>query len=139
MSGEKSQDYSDILYMPHHQSTRHPHMAVSDRAAQFMPFAALTGYEDAVKEVGRRTEARHQLDEDVKETLNRKLSLLLDHIQERPEICVTYFVPDAHKEGGAYVTKEGHVRKRSTIYRQLMMEDETIIRFDDIWQLDFKE
>ena len=138
MSGAKSKDYSDMLYLPHHQSARHPHMAVSDRAAQFMPFAALTGYEEAVREVGRRTEDKHQLDEDVKAELNQKLAFLLEHIQEKPKICVTYFVPDAHKEGGAYVTREEHVRKISTLYRQMMLSDETIIRFDDIWQLDLK-
>lgn len=138
MNHAKIQDYSDIIDLPHHQSEYHPHMSISDRAAQFMPFAALTGYDDAVKEVGRITECKHQLDEDAKEEINRQLMYLLTHIQEHPTIKITFFVKDNLKEGGAYITKEDVVNKIDAVKKRLIMSDAEIIRFDDIQKIILK-
>ena len=138
MNHKKIQDYDDIINLPHHQSKYHPHMPISDRAAQFMPFAALTGYDDAVKEVGRITECKHQLDEDAKEEINRQLTYLLTHILERPNIKITFFTKDNLKEGGVYITKEDAVIKIDTAKKKLVMSDKEMIRFDDIQKIVLK-
>ena len=106
---EDTSRYSDIIDLPHHVSTRRPRMSMLSRAAQFSPFAALTGYEDSIREVARLTDARIELDECAKAALDEKLRIL----QSDPQmpVSITYFVPDARKEGGAYVTAEGSVRK----------------------------
>lgn len=96
---------------------------MESRAAQFSPFAALTGYEDAIKETGRLTEERIELEEDEMGGLDRKLRLLQERIGDRPEISVTYFRPDVRKKGGAYVTVTGRVRKIDLPGRSLVMED----------------
>lgn len=119
--------YDDILYMPHPDSKVHPRMSMIDRAAQFSPFAALTGYEAAIDETGRRTDARIELDESQKEELDHRMQMLQEHLAERPEISVTYFVPDERKEGGAYVTVTGRVRKVNLYERVLILEEEQVI------------
>ncbi len=103
--------YEDILDLPHPTSRRHPPMSRGDRAAQFAPFAALTGYEDAVKETARLTSTRVELTEDMMAFLNRKLAFLCEHIDSEPYVAVTYFQPDPRKAGGAYVTEEGTLRR----------------------------
>jgi len=99
--------YEDIIGLPHHQSAFRPHMDVSARAAQFSPFAALTGYEDVIAEAGRLTEPFHEIDETIKERLDGKIRILKEHIQETPETEITYYVPDEFKSGGAYLTATG--------------------------------
>ena len=116
-------DYKDIINLPHHISSVHPQMSMESRAAQFSPFAALTGYEDAIKETGRLTEERIEQEEDEMGGLDRKLRLLQERIGDRPEISVTYFRPDVRKKGGAYVTVTGRVRKIDLPGRSLVMED----------------
>ena len=114
MSREKGKDfqkYEDMMELPHHVSPVHPPMDVSERAAQFAPFAALTGYGDAVKERARLTKARPQLDEEEMEQINRKLLWLRGHLDQQPEIAVTYFLPDQRKEGGAWAEVYGKDRK----------------------------
>ena len=108
---KETHKYDDIIHLPHHVSTKHPQMALSDRAAQFSPFAALTGHEDSIRETARRTEAFLELDEDKKEQLDEKMHVLQEYFSEKPEIMVTYFVPDEKKAGGAYVTHRGRIRK----------------------------
>ena len=103
--------YDDIIDLPHHVSLSRPHMERSDRAAQFSPFAALTGYESAVKETARLTEQRVELDENEREALDKKQAVLAARLGEQPEITVTYFVADERKEGGSYVTARGRVKK----------------------------
>lgn len=104
-------NYDDIINLPHHVSTKHPHMPIIDRAAQFAPFAAVVGYDSAVKESARLTNSRMELDEYQKEALNEKLRIVADNIDERPEITITYFKPDDKKDGGAYITVTGCVKK----------------------------
>ncbi|MCD7785253.1 MAG: YolD-like family protein [Oscillospiraceae bacterium] len=104
-------DYSDIINLPHHVSKTHPQMSTQDRAAQFSPFAALTGYDDAIDETARLTGKKLELGEEAKEILDRKLQYLGRIISEQPEISVTYFVPDEKKDGGEYVTVSGNLKR----------------------------
>ena len=110
-------DYDDIINLPHHQSKNHPHMSLHDRAAQFAPFAALTGYDDAVKEARRLTDSKPELDENQLEELDQKLADLMTRIEEHPEVTITYF------EGGAFITCVGKLKKIDGYKRQLTFED----------------
>lgn len=119
--------YDDILYLPHHVSKTHPQMARMDRAAQFAPFAALTGHKEAVHETARLTENEVEQDETVKRMLDDKLHALLQAGDARPEVSITYFVPDEKKSGGAYQKVTGRVQKAETYRQILRMEDGTKI------------
>ncbi len=124
--------YDDIIHLPHHVSTAHPPMPRTERAAQFSPFAALTGYEESIKETGRLTEAKRELDEDEKEILDGKMREIRERVKEHPKIAITYFLPDSKKDGGKYVTVEGHV-KRMDLYRNILqMQDGTEIPVKEI-------
>lgn len=117
-------NYDDIINLPHHQSTTHPHMPLSDRAAQFSPFAALSGYEAAIDETARLTDEQAELDEGVKNSINEKLQKIKEQLPDtQPHIRVTYFEPDKRKEGGAYLTIEGKVRKIDEYKGVLVMQD----------------
>ena len=107
--------YDDIINLPHPTSTKHPWMPMSDRAAIFSPFAALTGHAAAIQETARLTDQRMELDEDTKAMLDLKQQILADRIAERPEISVVWFRPDARKEGGQYVTTVGQLKKSMTL------------------------
>jgi hypothetical protein len=124
--------YDDIIRLPHHVSQNHPQMPMLDRAAQFAPFAALTGYEAAVGETARLTAERRELDAQEAEELNRRLTDLAARLKDRPEATIEYFVPDERKSGGAYVTVTGVVRHISITERVLVMEDGTVILLEDI-------
>ena len=124
--------YDDIIHLPHHVSRNHPQMPLRERAAQFAPFAALTGYEAAVGETARLTAERRELDPQEAEELNRRLTDLAARLPERPEVTVEYFVPDDRKAGGAYVTMTGVVRHISVPEKTLVMEDGAVIALEDI-------
>lgn len=124
--------YDDIIYLPHHVSVTRPHMALIDRAAQFSPFAALTGHERAIKETARLTEDRVELDEGVKAALSDKLQIIADRIGEHPEISITYFKPDGKKKGGSYITFINSVSKIDEYERLLILFDGTTIPIDEI-------
>lgn len=126
------QRYDDIIHLPHHQSGTRPHMSLHDRAAQFSPFAALTGYDAAVEEAARLTEQKLELSEEEKAAIGAKLTGIKEHIKERPEVTVTYFVPDERKAGGTYVTVTGIVRRIDDFERVVIMQDRSRIRIDDI-------
>ncbi len=115
--------YDDIIGLPHHVSWKHPQMPLLDRAAQFAPFAALTGYEAAIKETARLTEEEIELDENSKELLDFRLQQLQEHLSERPEVTVTYFCPDEKKTGGAYETVTGKVKKVDAYAGELVFTD----------------
>lgn len=123
MSGK----YDDILHLPHHVSTKHPQMSMQDRAAQFSPFAALTGYGEVIRETGRLTEDWIELDEESKSELDRWLRLLATSSDQEPAVTATWFQPDERKEGGAYVTVTGRVRKLDESASVLVLEDGTRI------------
>lgn len=128
--------YDDIIHLPHHVSATQPRMAVSDRAAQFSPFAALTGHDAAIQEAARLTDQKIELDENSKEILNDKLSLLIEKIKEQPAVTVTCFVADARKNGGSYITVNGRVRKVDHDRNVLVMLDGKEIPFDDIAEIE---
>ncbi|MDD3184497.1 MAG: hypothetical protein PHT76_04230 [Anaerostipes sp.] len=130
--------YEDIIDLPHHVSKKHPQMSRKNRAAQFAPFAALTGYEDAILETGRLTDKKIELDEDARELLDIKLQMISCHLEEKRQIKITYFKEDERKDGGAYVTVEGVIKKISTIKRDIFLQDRTKIRMDDIIELEIK-
>ena len=127
--------YDDILDVPHHVSQVHPPMPMEKRAAQFSPFAALTGYEDAVLETERMTDSRIELDENQRETLEKRLQLLLDAKERMPEVTLTWFVPDERKAGGQYVTHTGILRRFDSLARVLSLEDGTLIPADDVTEV----
>lgn len=132
-NGKKS-EYEDIIDLPHPTSQKHPRMSLYDRAAQFSPFAALTGHDAAIRETARFTEEKIEQSEDMIRGLDRKLRLLAEH--PGAEATVTYFVPDEKKSGGAYVTHTGTVRKIDTYEHTLVMADKTTIAIDQIRNLD---
>ena len=103
--------YDEIINLPHHVSKTRPQMPMSDRAAQFAPFAALTGYDSAIKETGRLTDEKIELDEEALTALDMKYQLLMDVFDDAPEVTITYFQPDERKAGGKYVSATGAVKK----------------------------
>lgn len=127
-----TREYDDIIYLPHHISTTRPRMAVIDRAAQFSPFAALTGHNLAIRETARLTDDRVELDEYMKTTLNHRLQILADYLKKHPEIEITYFQPDDKKDGGAYVTVNGTIKKIDEYERVVLMTDGAAIPIDEI-------
>ncbi|MGI6403602.1 MAG: hypothetical protein ACOX0K_05140 [Oscillospiraceae bacterium] len=128
--------YDDIIHLPRPISKTRPKMAVADRAAQFSPFAALTGFEAAVKETARLTDERVELDEDRKRVLNDQLQIIAERIKERPEISITYFQPDSKKTGGAYRTVTGTAKKIDEYHRVVTLTDGTAIPIHDITCMD---
>jgi len=128
--------YDDIIDRARHVSTTRSHMAAIDRAAQFSPFAALSGYADAIKETARQTNTRIELDEDRKIALNDLLQRIAERINEHPEIVVTYFQPDVKKNGGAYVTANGAVKRVDGLKRVVILSNCEEIPFDEIIELD---
>ncbi|MDD4495467.1 MAG: hypothetical protein PHV32_14200 [Eubacteriales bacterium] len=129
-------EYDDIINLPHHVSTTRPHMKAIDRAAQFSPFAALTGYDAAVKETARLTDERIELSEDMKTVLSDRLQIIADRMKEQPEIAIIYFQPDAKKNGGAYITAISAVKKIDEYERIVVMTDGTAIPIDEIISID---
>ena len=128
--------YDEIINLPHHVSKTRPQMPMSDRAAQFAPFAALTGYDSAIKETGRLTNERIELDEEALTALDRKYQLLMDALNEAPKVTITYFQPDERKAGGKYVSATGAVKKVDDFERQITMQDGTRIPMDDVLSID---
>ena len=129
--------YDEIINLPHHVSTTRPQMPLSDRAAQFAPFAALTGYDSAIKETGRLTDERIELDEEALTALDRKYQLLMDTLDDAPEVTITYFQPDERKAGGQYVSATGTVKKVDTFGRRILLQDGTRIPLDSVYDLRF--
>ena len=124
--------YDDIINLPHYTSSKRPRMAMIDRAAQFSPFAALTGYDAAVKETARLTEDRVELDEYQKSALNDRLQIVQERLSDTLEISITYFVPDERKSGGAYYTETGVIKKIDYHERAVIMRSGTHIPIDEI-------
>ena len=128
-------DYDDIIDLPHHTSERHPRMPMPSRAAQFSPFAALTGYEDVIEETARLTDSRVPLEDDQKLYIDQQIDLLRDIIRERPQVTFCYFVSDERKEGGSYITHTGNIRRIDDIERLITLTDGTRIPVDDIYSV----
>ena len=129
-------DYSKIINLPHHQSATRKRMSNYDRAAQFAPFAALTGHNEAIKETARLTDDYMEMGEDRLGELSAKIQLLIDKLSEQPEITVVYFIPDERKSGGSYAEKTGIVRIIDEYERKLVFYDGDKILIDRV--TDFK-
>ena len=133
-----TEDYSDIINLPHHVSHNHPQMPMMARAAQFAPFAALTGYDAVIHETARQTDKQVELEEYDNERLNRKFAELMTILDNHPEITVSYFQPDERKAGGSYISVSGTVKKIDTYEQLLWMDDGTKISIADIMDIDFR-
>ena len=128
--------YDEIMGLPHHVSKTRPQMPMSDRAAQFAPFAALTGYDAAIKETGRLTDKRIELDVEALSALDMKYQLLMEALDEAPEVTITYFRPDERKAGGKYVSAVGAVKKIDDFERRITMQDGAKIPMDDVLSIE---
>lgn len=137
MMKDSTNEYYDIIDMPHHVSKKRPQMSLLERAAQFSPFAALNGYDAAIKETARLTNQRITLDECEIESLNERLNLVVSRLDEAPEVCVTFFLPDERKDGGEYVTLTGTVKKIDEYSQQVIMMDGTVVPITDIISIAF--
>lgn len=128
--------YEDIIRLPHHVSATHPQMPAADRAAQFSPFAALTGYGDIIAETSRNTDIRIEPDEDLREELDLKLRILAGHVQNPPEVTLTYFQPNLRKEGGTYRTIVCRITKIDPAAQMIRTEDGLEIPVSDLRAVD---
>lgn len=127
--------YEDMIHLPHHQSKTRQHMSLYDRAAQFSPFAALTGYEEAVKETARLTDEKMEFSEEMKLKLSQKLTWIRENISRQPDVSITYFIEDEKKNGGSYVTEHGVVKKIDDIHHVVIMRNERVIPIEDISEI----
>lgn len=127
--------YDDIINLPHHISKIHPRLSMEQRDAQFAPFAALTGYKDAIYETGRITEERIDLDEGEKNKINIKLLELKNNIAKKPKATITYFVPDLKKSGGEHVTKIGYLKKIDVYNQLIILENNIEIPINEIIEI----
>ena len=128
--------YNEIMGLSHHVSKTRPQMPMSDRAAQFAPFAALAGYDAAIKETGRLTDERIELDVEALSALDMKYQLLMEALDEAPEVTITYFQPDERKAGGKYVSAVGAVKKIDDFERRITMQDGAKIPMDDVLSIE---
>lgn len=128
--------YANIINLPHYEPKYHQRMSIYNRAAQFAPFAALTGYDDAVTETGRLTENEKLLNDDLKNVIDMKLQIIEEHIKDDQSIKVLYFIKDKRKDGGKYIEYSGNVKRIDKINQVIIFKDNTKICFDKI--LDIK-
>ena len=135
----KNNSYEDIINLPHPVSKNHPQMPFRDRAAQFAPFAALTGHDAAIKETARLTDERLELSEEVIAQLNEKINIIRNNIGIEQNVLITYFVPDAKKTGGSYVTYSGIVKKIDEYEHTIIMTDQTVIPIEQISDIKCEE
>lgn len=131
-----TETYDDIIHLPHHVSKRHPQMSLYNRAAQFAPFAALTGYEEAIIETARLTAPKVDMMEDNQQLLDRKLALLSYSLREQPTVSITYFQPDKKKSGGQYLTVTGVIKSIRDSERVILMADGKSVSIDTIISID---
>ena len=127
--------YDDIINLPHHVSKKHPRMSLEARSAQFVPFAALTGYDEVIKETARLTNKRIEINEEMKAILDEKLLMIKAQIQSKPSITVTYFVPDSKKDGGKYVSVTGKVIKIDEYKQHIILENKIEIPISEIIEI----
>lgn len=135
MSKQKEHNYNDIIHLPHHVSQRHPQMSLQNRAAQFSPFAALTGHHAAIQETERLTDSFIELDEDRKEQLDEQLQLIRENLEQQPGCEITCFRPDEKKNGGSYVTIHGRIKKIDEYGRRIIFTDGTAIPIEHLFSI----
>lgn len=136
---EENHKYDDMLYLSHPTSSTRPRMPMLDRAAQFSPFAALTGYDEAVKETARLTERKIELDEYEKIALDGQLQQIRLHLSEQPAVTITYFQADERKEGGAYQTITGNVKKIDEYEREIVLVSGEKIKIEEITEVKLRK
>ena len=124
--------YDEIINIPHFDPINHERMSIEKRAAQFSPFAALTGYSESINETARITKDKKELSEDKKYEIDNKLQIINDHIKEKPEVSVLYFIKDKKKSGGDYNEFTGIIRRIDKVNGKIIFMDKTIIEINDI-------
>ena len=129
--------YEDIINLQYKKSATRKHMSISDRAAQFAPFAALTGHDAAIQETARLTNRKIYLDEYEVDELNRKIQELKKQEDKSPLICVTYFVPDPKKDGGEYIKKQGNLKHIKDVEQTIVFTDGSVIDIENIIEIIF--
>lgn len=139
MNYKEEHKYDDMIHLPHHVSSKHPHMDLLDRAAQFSPFAALTGHEAAIEETARLTDEQLHLDENREDIINYQLQRIKKCLPHKPMATFTFFAPDEKKQGGSYKTLTGIVKKIDEYERRIVLEDGTGIRMDSLVSVEQEE
>ncbi|MBQ9743138.1 MAG: hypothetical protein IJV88_05650 [Ruminococcus sp.] len=124
--------YEDIINLPHYQSTKRPHMSMRDRAAQFSPFAALTGHDEAIKETARLTDKKIELTEGDKALINEKLQIIISNLSKDSPVTITYFVKDKLKAGGKYTDHTGIIRRIDDYESTITFQDKTTVPIEDV-------
>ena len=135
MNTQNEHKYDDIINLPHHVSKRHPQMSALNRAAQFSPFAALTGHDAAIKETARLTDFFIELDENKKEQLDEQLQLIRENLEQKPDCEIEYFKPDEKKDGGIYVTIRGRIKKIDEYAHQIFFTDGVVLPIEHIFAI----
>ena len=135
MAHDDKHKYDDIINQPHPTSKKHSRMPICARAAQFSPFAALTGLDEAIEETARVTDVIHELDENALEIMDDRLNLLIKGIDSRQPVTITYFVPDSKKAGGKYVTHTGVIKKLDEYEHKIIFENNTEVLIDRVIEL----
>lgn len=130
-------NYDDIINLPRHISDKHPHMSIHDRAAQFAPFAALTGHSEAVSETARYVDEKIDLGEDAIKEIQDALNYIQEHISESPQVTITYFVADGRKQGGVYVTETARVKRIDDLKKIIYLENGIVIKFEGIFEVHY--
>ena len=130
-----SEKYKDIIDLPHHQSIKRQQMSLIDRAAQFSPFAALTGHNDAIIETARLTDRQIELDEGTKSIINEKIQMISDYLSEKPTVTITHFEPDIKKDGGAYLNTTGTVKRIDEFKKEILLTDGRIVSIERIFDI----
>ena len=130
--------YNDIINLLHHVSNTRKPMTLHNRAAQFAPFAALKGYDSAIKEEARITSKKIELDEELKTIINENIKLINNNIKEKPKVIITYFIPDNKKTGGSYETIIGNVKRIDNVNKFIVLTDNKRINFDNLLNIVFE-
>lgn len=131
--------YDDIIHLPRPESKKHPRMSLHDRAAQFSPFAALTGHNAAIDETARLTDRKIELNEEKKAELDRMWQYLMEKVQEHPRIKITFFIKDEKKSGGIYTTVSGRIKKMDPYQKTILLEDGTSVYYRDIFEMELED
>lgn len=127
--------YDDIIALPHHISFLRPQMSRSDRAAQFAPFKAMVGLEEQIDETARLTDKREILSEEQQQEIDRTLHQLKEYGNKQPKVKLIYFQPDGKKDGGAYITKEGFLKKIDEMKKTLVFTDGSFVVIENIFRI----
>ena len=128
-------NFDDIINLPRHVSDKHPHMSIHDRAAQFAPFAALTGHSEAVSETARYVDEKIDLGEDAIKEIQDALNYIQEHISQSPQVTITYFVADGRKQGGRYVTEAVRVKRVNDLDKAICLDNGVNINFGNIFRI----